>query len=479
MIDYNFRDGLLPYPLSYLPSEGGLVTDVFDDGDLANTLATKNWYVLCLTGQEMIDLQSLIALGAPIAFPETYNDTIQTYMQLTQFPNEIPEGSCMDLCQLIIDCINDTEALQELIQITGRGSGMDGTSDTDTVIEGTLVIGDTTGCDTDKLFGAITGMVDLMNATAEDIIEIWNAAVNDAARIGDMIEAIPIIGEAPFDDILQMSETFLQDLADNYLASYTVALRNEYRCDLLCLMIDDCNFTLLDVYDYFNDRLTVPLSLTDVNSFVSLMITQPDTGTLLVDAFHTFMIATVIFGGEVAGIDQDLLVKMVSALFNDPDNDWDGLCDDCLWTYTIDFTADDGIADGFDQTVGEGWVNGLGYKSLHLASPNLESNYIYCTLGADAEITYVKWTFASTDQTNFATGGAFNLGGALLLDAVVGTAYVLDSSGQAINASHIMYNATGEMADVIRTTNNPKFIGSGKWYITDCEIRGIGANPFA
>jgi len=391
---------MLPYPLRYLATDGGNDLTLFVENQSKQPLVDNNWFILCVTPQQMTDILSVVNIGAPIVFPDTYNVMFQLFAQLNEYPNEIPEESCMDLCTLILNCINTNTDIQNAIALYGRTAGLEGTTPSNPTIEGTNILRDNPDCNPDNLFGAITGMVDFINSTAEDIIEIWSNQVSQGGRIGDLIESIPIIGEAPLDDIFQLMEGFVEDLFQNYLASYTVALRDEYRCDLFCLMKDNCQFDMLALFDYFNDRLTVSLSLTNVNDFIQLMLSQQNTGTALVDAFHAFAIGTMLFGGDIIGIDLDKFVTIVSSMFNDADSDWNILCTDCGWTSQLDFTTSDYgfvISTWDGGTAGGSWVSGTGFVSSAVQISGVNNNLVYISLSTD-----------SFTLTDFQTTGTLN-----------------------------------------------------------------------
>jgi hypothetical protein len=202
------------------------------------------------------------------------------------------------------------------------------------------------------------------------LIEVLSASANTAGRLGDSIEAIPGIGELPVDDVLQFTESFLDDIEQNYQASYPFALRDEYRCDLFCIGRNDCELTFTDIFNYFNDRLVTSIILIDFQDLVEYMSNGFFSGEELVHAFHAFVAGTFMLGGDILGIDSAKLITMVSALYNDPDSDWLTLCTDCEWT--------------------QHWLNGDG-KGLWVAEP-AQGN-----------------TFATYDSINDQWIGAYNL----------------------------------------------------------------------
>lgn len=336
----------LPFPFSYRTELTQDSPDEFISGEPQSDTSC-NWFVITLDDSEKRKFTSALLAGFDLLYPDEFVYLFQLWLQPTEFPNTFPDnaiGACnpVDLCQLILQCIQDTPELQSEIARLSLGSGVnpDGIA-IEEILDSNILV-DNTGCDNDQLFGAVTGMVDLLNSIAEDTIDIWNNNVNAVARVGDLIESIPIVGEAPLDDALQFAETILQDLADAYDSAWTVALRDEIRCELFCLFqLNDCNFSVRDAFNFFNSKLTTQLTLTDVNSFVSLMLTQSATGEALVYAYFSFVLGTLAYGSEVIGFDIDKFSKSLSAMFNDPDSDWSILCDSCGWQQTFIFEDSD------------------------------------------------------------------------------------------------------------------------------------------
>ncbi len=368
---YDLPNGQLPFPLSFLASEGGVVATPFVIGDKSLITSGENWYVLCMTPDDFTDLVSVVAVGAPIALPDTYNKIWQQINQLAQFPNQIPEDSCMDLCQLILDCLDDTPALQQAIASYSLVSPI---AQTAPEIQANLdaeLVNEPVGCDQDIMFGMVTGYTDLMNTISEDILEIFAAASSPAGRIGDIIEAIPVIGEAPLDDLFQFVESFITDLNDAYAGAYTSQVRDDIRCDLFCLTVDTCNLTLEQARDYFYDELGQVISLTTWDGFLDDIIALSYSGLPAVWALHLLITQTIIFGGELVGFDTSRLLATIQSLYNDPDSDWTTVCTVCLWACILDFEVKE---HGFTPFVGylganySVWVTTEGFNSVDVQS---------------------------------------------------------------------------------------------------------------
>ncbi len=366
MVEYSFRKGLYPYPLKYLPSDGGTVPDVFVPGNAAVQSGTTNWYIFCLTPEQLQGFRNIINVGSPIVYQDEFQTWWQRWAQLEQFPNTIPEDSCLDLCQLIIDCINNTPELQQLIQNQALAAAVEPDAEADSSILATDLISDTTNCDDDKIFGAITGLIDLINNLAEDFIQILQDQNNTIGRLAQLIETIPGVGELAPADLGELLESFIEDMEQLYLAAYTQALRDEYRCDLFCDYRIDCNFSFLEVFQYFENKVTGSISLDSFDDFIGFYITGQFTGETLVAAWHAFVMGILAYGSSVLGINEDQMVRMVSALFNDPDSDWQTLCTDCGWVWNSDFANDQNIWQPFTGTYGDyaTYTASVGFESV-------------------------------------------------------------------------------------------------------------------
>lgn len=486
---YDLYNRQYPFPLNYLASDGGTVDDTFVDGNPDNTIVGNNWYVLCLTGQEMIDLQSVINIGAPIMLPDTYMDIVQKYTQLAQFPNEIPEDTCMDLCQLILDCIEQEASLQQAIATYSLASPIpQNQPEQQTGLDAEL-INNPPACDEDIVFGMTTGYTDLMNIISEDILEIAVAATSPAGRIGDIIEAIPVIGEAPLDDIFQFVESFMVDMNDAYAAAYTSQIRDDIRCDLFCLAIDDCNLTLEQARDYFFDKLAETISLNVWNGFLDDLIGISYSGISTVWAMHLLITQTIIFGGELIGYDTSRLIATIQSLFNDPDSDWVGLCDDCTWDCVTDFADVDGnftlpiVFEGVSAGV---WVTTVGWDSTDLKRSStawarmLQIELAFADPVFVEDITlnydYTKGTFEGADvnalQILSKLGG---LGGSTVDNTVILRSAVSNGSGQNLVAS--VDGTIDYIRLFIRCSQRTSATYNGSLLANTFTINGTGTKP--
>lgn len=481
---YDLPNGQYPFPLNFLASEGGVNPVPFVAGNPFVEPDSENWFVLCLTPDEMLDLISVIDVGAPIAFPDTYNVITQKYMQMREFPNQIPEGSCMDLCTLILNCIDSTPELQQAIAQYSLGSSIPIDGEVDTIIAGTNVLRDAVGCDDDNLFGMTTGITDLYNNLALDILEQLVASVNTIGQMGDIIEAIPVLGLAPVDDILQFIEAFVDNLLQNYESEYTVALRDDIRCDLFCLARANCNLTFEEIFDYYNSKLIESIELTDVIALILYMNVTTFTGDKIVYAWNAFVAGIFMFAGDVIGIDSAQLITMVSAMFNDPDSDWSTVCDECEWEQLLVSNSN------FNNIEIIEWGGGAATKcfgeivgnEIHGCNNELEFGNLALGLEMDVPDTttitgmVIKYKWKTTRSPYFVESKVYD-----------SPPYLLRSTHTVndVQEGTTTHNATGLTSNdgVIQVLFSSRAVPNSEddsWYLicTEITVTGTGINPF-
>lgn len=489
MSGYDLKNGLLPFPLSFLASDGGTVAAAFVENNPTVEVDSTNWFVVCMTTQEMVDLQSVLAVGAPIALPETYNEIIQFWMQVREYPNEIPEGSCMDLCQLILDCINTTPGIQQAIAAYSLSTPVIAHEPQNQTIMDSQLIDDPAGCDNDIIFGMTTGITDLINHISEDMLDIFVQAASPSGRIGDMIEAIPGIGILPIDDIFQFVESVMDDFQSSYDAAYTSQLRDDIRCDLFCLAVDDCELTMEQLRDYFQDKLTASISIDFWDGFIDDLIENFYSGVQAVWGLGLLITQAIIVGGSITGYDIDKVVTSITAMLNDPDSDWSILCTGCGWTYNSDWdTAEETWIPSFAAAPYDDpqaiWSSGNGFDSVDVqqsAGSWGRMDAINRAI-ADTHINNVELTY---DMTKGAFTGPSAAAVAITCDLVAGgqdvqiISYtsVSNGSGQTFNSP---VNAECDRVWVLSRCSRQPTEGalSGACKSESVEIDGVGTNPF-
>lgn len=447
-------------------------TLVSGDGDSPSNdlvlVEEENYLLLTVTEQQYSRMLSALFNGAFTTYPLDFISVIYPLIKAGK----------MSLCDAILDCIETTPELQQVI---AQYSIFSSIAQDATQVQANLdveLVNDPVGCDDDIIFGMTTGLTDLLNTVSEDILEVFIAFSSPSGRIGDMIEAIPVIGEAPIDDLFQFVESFINDLNDSYEGAYTSQIRDDIRCDLFCLASNnDCVLTLEMVRDYFYAKLGGAISISLWNGFMDDIISIAYSGEPAIWAMHLLIIQTIIFGGELVGFDVNRLVRTIQSLYNDPDSDWTGVCDSCNdWEKSWDFTIGSGESDGWQQvTWGDGWESGVGWRSE--ADGGRQQNYLQNFMPEEGEINFIEFTFSNGGSpTNFNSGG----GGDYIVAATWSPTYTeqvrYDADGTAINITLSVYDDVDLTMDRFGLLCNP--LSGSDWYVTGCTVRGIGANPY-
>lgn len=486
MADYVFRRGLYPYPLSYLPSDGGNDLTPFVSGDPTVLPDTTNWYVMCLTPEQLQAMRNIINIGAPIAYPNDYVQYWRLWAQIEQFPNEVPENSCMDFCQLVLDCINTNTDVQEAIASYTNAPTIPLDEPLNTTISNSDIIGDAVivTCNPDNLFGATTGIVDFMNQLALDFIEIMSNNASIIGRVGDAIEGIPIIGELPVDDVLQLVESFVDDMEQLYQANYTVATRDDYRCELFCIALDNCGITFEQIYDFFEAELGSTVPTTSVEAFILWFATNSPANSLIVPAWHLFIAGLMRFGGSIFNIDSARLITMVSAMYNDPDPDWSTLCL-CGWIETFDFTLNDGGFVATDSGYGTRgvWSSGNGWDTTdrQVGTATYRRSMSLLKSFTDSDVTSIRITYNYTKGT-FDSGNDTALLIRTLKDTAVVAQYavIADDMSNGTGQTEIFVDSANvdQILVIIASSSRPTASYDGSALLTECQVIGTGTNPF-
>lgn len=395
---------------------------------------------------------------------------------------------CIDFCAEVVECIETDLSTQNALTNLFEGSFLNGDSVyvNEAGEQNALGFVDTTGCNLDNLFGATTGITDLFNNIALDIIEIISANANASGRIGDIIEAIPVLGELPLDDLFQIVESFFDDMEQNYQSAYTVNLRDSIRCDLFCIAQEqNCLITIDDMYDYFVSKLDEAFIPNDLLDFVNLVLTLNTNGTLIVYAWHVALLGFLKFTAYVFGFNFTKVSKMMSALWNDPDSDWSTLCD-CGWIYQNDFLAnqDSWVWNSGVSPTGT-WSSGTGWEHVDWESGLAQYRRLTSIerIITPSEISQVRMTYDLTkgsvdnDQSNGLSIVCIkNDDSQVRFDVIF--ADLVSGNGQVAT-----FNLDEPDIKTIRlslTCSKMTTIGglTGTLNITDVEVRGTGTNPF-
>lgn len=269
---------------------------------------------------------SALLTGADLMYPSLTQQIIYDFLKVV-----VKTVTCEEIADCIENDVLVQNALQSYLESTGHGSGS-GTPNPSVYEENPDLIGESVipDCDTDILFGCLTQLLDAINAQIEQFFELLEAESNGFERAAIVAEAIPGSDQAGFDTVASGFDQALEEISENYAANYTPELRDEYRCDLLCLIIDTCEIDFQTFADYFLGRVGASINTEDTfGDAVGWFISGTWIGTQIVDAAFGLVCTALAYAQDIFNMNTQWIIRGVAASLNDPDSDWIVLCDDC------------------------------------------------------------------------------------------------------------------------------------------------------
>lgn len=259
------------------------------------------------------------------------------------------EGGIVD-CEQVEDCLESSEtigAINTSINTIGNNGGIyvpspdvsisDNPYSPDAVLP--IVYDDSGTCDYDYLYGQIVALWGYINQKNIDFLEMSDAASNLAERVGDLIEAIPLVGELPFDDAAQIASKMGEYSLDAYNAALTPEFEQALICDIFCMAQDNCAVTYHDFIVYFSDLLAQPSQIFETfTDLILLFVTGSWVSTSLIYILSLIQLSTVYLGTAFFDTRHWKYYAMV-ARAGDPDSDHEIFCLECSWISVTDWTT--------------------------------------------------------------------------------------------------------------------------------------------
>ena len=304
-------------------------------------LTTPVTYSIQLSQAQWQEIVACILQGSIIIYP---NDVQRIYWNFVR----AVDCEIMD-CQTIIDCLLDPESgvstafemwLEDQVQnnpdITNIINGTGGNQSTP--VEGNYTpLG--SDCDLDILFGFTKQLTIMMNEVLQDFYQKLENATN-------ALEAVPIYSQEvnAMAYALEYIEFVLNSVREAYFANYDLAYENEIACGLFCLAQENpnCELTWDDVVMYFSERCQATGFLDDLSTLLTFLATGTWIGTEWCDISIMTFAFIMRIGATWSGIDLSALQLIVSSFFNDPDPDWQTLCE-CGYEVLYDWNRDDNM----------------------------------------------------------------------------------------------------------------------------------------
>lgn len=401
------------------------------------------------------------------------------------------EGDCMTSCDDILECILTTAEIQEAIMQYSQQGSVTPTTPESSEILATELVNNPDGCDNDIIFGMTRQLVEFVDAINLDILEQLIAASAASKALAYLISAIPVVESLPLDEFVGLADWLTEVIYEAYDAASTVTLRNEVACDLFCLaQANDCILSMEDCRDYFYDKVGVTLDLSNPGSFLNDLIAENLIGVATFYGMYTFVFQLMVFGETILGTRWQTFVKIVQSFFNDPDPDWDTICDECpdIWSWDSDFTTEKDIWEWTTDAYGNNadWASSVGWTSVskqvsavpdYIRGTQLTTGFFTPTQITKVVLTYnyVRGDYVNDTTAMLAINLSKESGG---VDTEIKTeSEMIDGDGQTIEY-------TGSLLDIerirvwCRSSQQSSAMYAGSAKIVSLHIEGTGFNPF-
>lgn len=325
----------LPFPLlSQVSNEN--TTD--DAGQAENEFVwpedptERTVFPLWISQQEFTALGSAIDVGADIAYPLQYVAIMWLWMRNARYG--------VNICQLIQECIEASPGVQQALRDFVVSDSAINRHINDIAEAKALTAGQRgqsllkpNTCGNDFLFSQASQMVFLLNQVSEDIFEALEVETNTLERAQLLVSAIPAVGGfLPFDEILSLADTLVDNVREEYLGAYNQVLYDETRCDLFCYIQEDCSMSIDDAISFYEEQLAQSVPQDPLEAFVFMLqfvATGNVPGSVSVYAMHLIVLSAIRLSQNVFGLNFGSLGLRITAAGNDADPDWEILCEDC------------------------------------------------------------------------------------------------------------------------------------------------------
>lgn len=461
MFDYElFYSSITTEKLVSPPLTQGDGDSVFNDLVLSDA---PNNLVLTVTMEQYTKMLSALWNGAYTTYPEDVYNVVYPLLKAGK----------VEFCAQIIQCIQEDEDVANALRdfyLTQNGFA---SPDSNSLAMGTAIIS-VPSCDPDEIWGNSVSLWQTINKFNIDFLEVVNEAVNNVELLGDIIEFIPVINSLPVDAALELINDMSEFLLDAYNSGLTVTLENQIKCDLFCIGVDNCGFTMEQLTDYFQSYFSIDLNSMQFTDFLDWMVTQSHTGEAIVYLLTCFQLYIVSTGNQWFGVYFPDFYGTAAKL-GEPDNDWSILCDDCpvVWSHTFN------LLEEFDSeyltinAMSGTWIDGLGIRSTFrpiggVGSPNEQFIGLTIAVSPTTEVTSLQrvGTLAGARVTAPNTE----------LDFIVSPDPIVrvnHASGAFDVTADVLVNCDGIVVYVAGGTSSTVYS-----YLTSVTITGTGVNPF-
>lgn len=483
----------LPFPLNYR-------TELLQDDTIEFVAGNPqdatdcSWFVYQLTAENRLKLTSAMLAGLDLLYPDEFVSLFQLWLQPLEFPDQFPPiaTGCTvpDLCNLILNCIETTQELQDAISYYSSVSNIQSGSQQIEANLDSQLVNNPIGCDNDIIFGMTTQLVEFSDRLIKDLFEQIDASQLSATNVGYLIKLVPVLETLPLDEMFELTDKLVDDMETAYLSASTQLLKDEIACDLFCLAQDNnCVLTLEMVRDYYQDKANIVFSYNDVLSFLQDFISGTFVGNAVFYGMNIFFFQIFAFGGKFLEYLFSDYMRVIQSMYNDPNSDWDTICDDCPtnWVWNSDFANSANIwvpqngGFGNEAVYSSGWQSvdtqdGGGYsRRIEIQTPTFTPTTITkVTLTYDLDKGTWEAGYASTGQVIIACVKNNNT----QVSEILLNSETITGNGQTLELT-LSETDIKQILIMIRSSRRNTANYSGSCGLPSVTVEGAETNPFA
>lgn len=460
----------------------------YDDSNCQPIVFTDNTtpqtWLIELSYDQVNELIACILQGAIIIYP---NDVQRIYY------NFVRSMDCtMDICQAVLDCINNTQEIQDAISYYSSTSNIQNTTPESATNLATNLLGTPAGCDNDIIYGMTVQLVEFMDRTIKDLFEAIDASQFAAVNAGYIIKLIPVLETLPIDELFELTDKLVDEVETAYLGASTQILKTQIACDLFCIaQANNCVLTLEDVRDYFEAESGLVVTYTNPLVFINDFISGTFIGNVAYYGMNLLFSQILVFGGKFLEFLFEDYLQIIQAMYNDPNPDHVTECDACpdLWSFDSDFNNSQSIfvpgVDSFTPSNMATWASGTGWSSVDIQQATMSFSRLTNIKTSEFTPTKITRILLTYDLVK---GGAPATASALIIQAkradesnvlqVVQYQDAVNGNGQTLEL--LLSNETNiKRIDLqIRCSQFSTATYAGTAKIQSVRVEGEGFNPF-
>lgn len=285
------------------------------------------------TEESFLRVLSALINGAALTYPDTWLQVVWDFLKNVEYP--------VSLCDQIAACIAENEETRQAIRDLVTTDTVINQYITEIAMQEALSLLERErnllkpeACDPDFIFNQTSVLVQLLHDLTEDLFEALEVGTNALERGTILLGGIPIFGQiVPADELLALADQFVEEISEEYIGAYDEALYDSIRCDLFCLVKDDCTLSIDRAITYYEGKLAEEFP-SDPWQALQAIVAYLSTGDLPTDtsvyAMHLLVLALIRQSSNVFGVDFGILALRVTAAGDDGNNDWEALCLDCV-----------------------------------------------------------------------------------------------------------------------------------------------------